>query len=171
MRACFPFYSARVDKLELFDLFEKRNEKLLLKFWEFLRLEFAHETLSFYMSIQEFKNLCPKVNIFRNWHFLIIFKDHQAIRQRALLIYEKYLKTTSPKEVNIEMTIRFRLREEIRRLLTLTTIEDSEEIRELQQSIFQDSETDAIIQLKQGCFYRFKDVNILFFLSFFFKYF
>ena len=94
--------------------------------------------------------------------FLKIFKNHQAISQRALLIYEKYLEISSPKEVNIEMTIRFRLREQIRRLLTLSTPEDSAEIRELQQSIFQESEADAIIQLKQGSFSRFRDVRNLF---------
>ena len=57
------------------------------------------------------------------------------------------------------MTIRIRIREQIQRLLTLTSAEDSAEIRELQQKIFQESETDAIIQLKQGSFYRFKDVR------------
>ena len=57
------------------------------------------------------------------------------------------------------MTIRIRVREQIQRLLTLTSAEDSAEIRELQQKIFQESETDAIIQLKQGSFYRFKDVR------------
>ena len=57
------------------------------------------------------------------------------------------------------MTIRIRVREQIQRLLNLTSVEDSAEIRELQQKIFQESETDAIIQLKQGSFYRFKDVR------------
>ncbi|CAG5110856.1 Oidioi.mRNA.OKI2018_I69.chr2.g5211.t1.cds [Oikopleura dioica] len=48
-------------EIEMMELFDKRNEKLLFKFWEFLRMEYAHETLSFYMSIQEFKIFAQEI--------------------------------------------------------------------------------------------------------------
>ncbi|CAG5110857.1 Oidioi.mRNA.OKI2018_I69.chr2.g5212.t1.cds [Oikopleura dioica] len=55
------------------------------------------------------------------------------------------------------MCIRFRLKKEIQRLNSSSVRINSNELRLMQKTIFEECERDALLQLKQGSFYRFRD--------------
>jgi hypothetical protein len=137
-------------------------------FREFLRTNFCEENLSFYMDVLDFKR---KFNITssavaagpdaqqyqsstqggRNKHSpgqQAMERHHETLIQQAFVIYNKYLSSTAPSELNIDHTLRNELGVYLGEVMTaLTGKAFTGKVEQEQMSAFNATQLQTMIRL------------------------